>query len=477
MAITIYEVMSNNIPPNLTNIILKGLASLPKDTPITDPTMLMFTPNVTSVTVLNSNMSDRMSNFPEVTAFHYIPRYSLPMLILITVILGIMIVSTIIGNVFVIAAIVIERSLQGVSNYLILSLAVTDLMVAVLVMPISLLNQVSVFWYLGEHVCTIWISFDVLCCTASILHLVAISLDRYWAVSNIDYIRRRCARQILLMILVVWVVAIVISVAPVLGWRQEGNDPESKGMCIISQDWAYTIFSTIGAFYFPLMLMLILNYKIYIAARSRIRKKHIRGLTKSVGCPSITNADATTRHNSSGSDVSHDEYTVYNQTCVNNDEETAINGSDTPLPESETNYLSIPSQVFSIQNKPPTNVNTQPQKAVNNNNQNQKNHTKSKDKEKARKAKLEMKRERKAARVLGIITGAFIACWLPFFILALASPFCSVDFFPPELFMVFTWLGYLNSTLNPIIYTIFNPSFRTAFKKLVFGKKYSRRYR
>jgi hypothetical protein len=87
--------------------------------------------------------------------------------------------ATILGNVFVIAAIILEKSLQGVSNYLILSLAVTDLMVAVLVMPISVVNQVSVVWYLGSVLCDMWISFDVLCCTASILHLVAISLDRY----------------------------------------------------------------------------------------------------------------------------------------------------------------------------------------------------------------------------------------------------------------------------------------------------------
>ncbi|XP_060081171.1 5-hydroxytryptamine receptor-like [Ylistrum balloti] len=355
-----------------------------------------------------------------------------------------MIISTIIGNVFVIAAILMEKSLQGVSNYLILSLAVTDLMVAVLVMPISLVNQVSIFWYLGAHLCDMWICFDVLCCTASILHLVAISLDRFWAVSNIDYIRRRCAKQICIMIAIVWIVAAIISIPPIFGWKDPGNDPDVLGVCMISQDLAYTVFSTVGAFYFPMTLMIVLNLKIYMAARSRIRRKHFSGIARPVGCPTITKAEATTRNNSSGSDVSHDEYTVYNGSCIN--EETAMNVSETNgtvTVNGGEQYLAVPSAV---------------------------------DKERSRKAKVEMKRERKAARVLGIITGCFIACWLPFFFGALLGPFCGEGcFLSLDMMSTFLWLGYFNSLLNPIIYTIFNPSFRTAFRKLIYRKYRYRR--
>ena len=47
------------------------------------------------------------------------------------------------GNVFVIAAILLERHLQNVANYLILSLAVADLLVAVLVMPLGAVYEVG----------------------------------------------------------------------------------------------------------------------------------------------------------------------------------------------------------------------------------------------------------------------------------------------------------------------------------------------
>lgn len=47
------------------------------------------------------------------------------------------------GNVFVIAAIILERNLQNVANYLVASLAVADLLVACLVMPLGAVYEVS----------------------------------------------------------------------------------------------------------------------------------------------------------------------------------------------------------------------------------------------------------------------------------------------------------------------------------------------
>jgi len=90
---------------------------------------------------------------------------------------------------------------------------------------------------------------------------------------------------------------------------------------------------------------------------------------------------------------------------------------------------------------------------------------------KSDKLKRTKARERKAARTLAIITGSFIVCWLPFFIVALLRPFCTERcYFSPLLVSIINWLGYFNSLLNPIIYTVFNPDFRLAFRKILLAK-------
>lgn len=77
---------------------------------------------------------------------------------------------------------------------------------------------------------------------------------------------------------------------------------------------------------------------------------------------------------------------------------------------------------------------------------------------------LKMKREHKAARTLGIIMGAFILCWLPFFLFYVSTSLCDTCKCPEEVVVLMFWTGYFNSALNPIIYAYFNRDFRNAFK-------------
>lgn len=75
-------------------------------------------------------------------------------------------------------------------------------------------------------------------------------------------------------------------------------------------------------------------------------------------------------------------------------------------------------------------------------------------------------KERKAARQLGVIMCAFMVCWLPYFIMFLVvavCPTCTGD----SLNNVTLWLGYINSTLNPVLYPLCNVKFRRAFARMM----------
>lgn len=183
------------------------------------------TSNLTNSSIL----ADIQRNQSVLLSDHYIialtPQQDIPSLasvLCLTLLLSTVILATVVGNVLVLAAIVRERNLQTLSNHLVFSLAIADLLVAVLVMPIGAQYEVlGNRWVLGPLMCEIWTSADVMCCTSSILHLVAIAVDRYRAVTNVDYVQQRNCRRVGVMIAAVWGIGFLVSFGPVLGWKDD----------------------------------------------------------------------------------------------------------------------------------------------------------------------------------------------------------------------------------------------------------------
>lgn len=81
------------------------------------------------------------------------------------------------------------------------------------------------------------------------------------------------------------------------------------------------------------------------------------------------------------------------------------------------------------------------------------------------KRRIARKKEKRATLILGLIMGSFIACWLPFFFMYILRLAYDI---PGIAFSTAFWLGYMNSALNPVIYTIFNKDFRRAFRRILF---------
>jgi len=126
----------------------------------------------------------------------------------------------IIGNSLVIAAVFTHRNLRTVTNTFIVSLAVADLLLGAVVLPFSSVNEILGWWPFGSIWCSAWLAIDVWVCTASILNLCAISLDRYLAISRpFEYPLLMSPTRAKVAVAVVWTLALAICLPPLFGWR------------------------------------------------------------------------------------------------------------------------------------------------------------------------------------------------------------------------------------------------------------------
>ncbi|KFQ26886.1 D(3) dopamine receptor, partial [Mesitornis unicolor] len=185
----------------------------------------------------------------------------------------ILILAIIFGNVLVCLAVLRERTLQTTTNYLVVSLAVADLLVATLVMPwVVYLEVTGGVWTFSRICCDIFVTMDVMMCTASILNLCAISIDRYTAVVKpVQYqysTGQSSCRRVSLMIVIVWMLAFSVSCPLLFGFNTTG-DPS---VCSISNP-IFIIYSSLVSFYLPFMVTLLLYVRIYLVLRQRQKKR------------------------------------------------------------------------------------------------------------------------------------------------------------------------------------------------------------
>ncbi|NWW68562.1 DRD5 protein, partial [Ifrita kowaldi] len=304
--------------------------------------------------------------------------------------LALLILSTLLGNALVCAAVLRFRHLRSkVTNLFVVSLAVSDLLVAVLVMPWRAASDVLGFWPFGAF-CDLWVAFDITCCTASILHLCLISLERYWAIASPfrcqGMVRPRVA---FVAIGAAWLLSLLISFIPVqLRWHKERaqaalNGSAEQGGCDPSLGRTYAISSSLISFYIPVAVMLGTYGRLFRIARRQLRR--VRSLERAAG---------------------------HGRSCPGSPRETSLKNS--------------------------------------------------------------LKKETKVLQTLSIIVGVFVCCWLPFFVLNCLVPFCAAELrgraarpcVSSTVLSAFTWLGWANSALNPVIYA-FNAEFRRAFASLL----------
>lgn len=294
--------------------------------------------------------------------------------------LAIIIFMAIVGNLLVCLAIYTDRRLRKLGNLFLVSLALADLFVSSLVMTFAVPNDLMGYWMFGPQFCDTWIAFDVMCSTASILNLCAISLDRFIHIKDpLRYGRWMTKRVVLLAIAGIWLMSALVSFLPIsLGWHKpkkiaESLDEEHRPQCALDLTPVYAVVSSIISFYAPCVVMVALYTRLYLYARKHVR--NIRAVTKS----------------------------------------SSPGGAKSCNPGGNNHHHNM---------------------------------------------------DHKAAITLGFIMGTFLVCWVPFFCINIVAAVCK-SCISDMVFKFLTWLGYCNSALNPIIYSIFNSEFREAFRRIL----------
>ncbi|XP_028820526.1 5-hydroxytryptamine receptor 2A [Denticeps clupeoides] len=318
------------------------------------------------------------------------------------------IVVTVTGNALVIAAVMMERKLQNATNYFLMSLAVTDMLLGLLVMPVAMVTILYGYsWPLPFALCPLWIYLDVLLSTASIMHLCAISLHRYFAIRSPLQSRATARTRATTNVTAVWGISAGISMpVPVLGFRDHSK-VFRDGSCLLT-DPSFVLIGSLVAFFVPLCIMVVM----YFLTLRALRAEATLCLDQLVPRPKW----------GGGLGLSF-------------------------LPSPPVPSFSPPNRRFLRRSL------SQSRPAI------------------GCRSMHSLSNEQKASKVLGVVFFLFVAMWCPFFVTNVLAVACGTlacnSTLVGGLLNVFVWVGYLSSAVNPLVYTLFNHTYRRTFCRLL----------
>ncbi|KAF7496411.1 Muscarinic acetylcholine receptor DM1 [Sarcoptes scabiei] len=171
----------------------------------------------------------------------------------------------------------IDRNLQTITNYYLLSLAVADFLIGCISMPLSSTYILARGWPLGPVACDMWLAIDYLNSNASVLNLLLISFDRYFSVTRpLTYRAKRTTRKACLSIAFAWIISALLWPPWIFAWPSiEGRRTVPQYQCYIpfleSNIWVTTI-TALLAFWLPVTIMCVFYWQVWRETANRYRE-------------------------------------------------------------------------------------------------------------------------------------------------------------------------------------------------------------
>uniref|UniRef100_A0A8C5DV51 D(4) dopamine receptor-like n=1 Tax=Gouania willdenowi TaxID=441366 RepID=A0A8C5DV51_GOUWI len=324
------------------------------------------------------------------------------------------------GNVLVCLSVYMEKALKTTTNYFIVSLAFADLLLALLVLPLFVYAEV--IGSLSELHGNL-INMFLLC------RFIAVSIP-------LNYNRRRVDQRQVVLLFATWILALAVASPVIFGINNvPGRDPS---ICRL-EDNNYVVYSSVCSFFIPCPIMVLFYLGVLRGLRrwEETRKAKLRSSIEA--CRKLQHCAIATALPPLTGTIPGPLPMPLPRVIERDLAQSRLDDSEDYLQQE----LPYPRQYR--ENSVPTLTFSQQQQLKN-------------------RAKINS-RERKAMRVLPVVVGCFLLCWTPFFVVHTTQAMCSSCDIRPSITSTVTWLGYVNSALNPIIYTIFNTEFKKFFKK------------
>ena len=264
---------------------------------------------------------------------------------------------------------------------------------------------------------------------------------------------------------------------------------EASPTCILNDETWYILYSSIGSFFAPCVIMILVYIRIYQVAKNRTRTMSEK--KRDVESPLENGMDQA--ESGRGGSVKSNRESIKDQERENGHCKEHAVGS--PLPNEPkhppTDHDDDYEDSSSSDEKPKKGTNSSKHQRDERKDRKSSRKSSSASKYSSRKSRSSSKsmelfssrrkrrstvnrnkasaaREKRFTFVLAVVMGVFVLCWFPFFFSYSLHGICREPCeIPTTLFKFFFWIGYCNSSLNPVIYTIFNQDFRRAFQKIL----------
>ncbi|XP_059215855.1 5-hydroxytryptamine receptor 1D [Centropristis striata] len=367
--------------------------------------------------------------------------------LVLEILMVLMCLGAVTGNILVIVIVAATKTFHSVTSVLIMNLAVSDLLVGVGVMPFVALSIINSGWKNCTDLCLYVGYTSSVYCTASVLTLAAIALDRYHSIMDCLRYSSRCTLwRICAVVLWIWLQALLTSCPPLLGWSSISYVVPMYSCAV---NWAsspsYTAFMAALSYLIPAVVILFCYVNIVKVARSHARRIHtLEDSVQRSRNPSsaFTTGDSSQQHCGGLHSPSRLIYHVSGQFVSDVSREEG-NYLSPALPDSTTEQNNSPSRrLFSFLAQPPLQ-----------NSQQQQHHN------------------HHGVVRLFLVISAFFLCWTPYIGVALVQATETAisgqsSLVPPSAVTFSYWLVLLNSDINPLLYALLSKRFQGALQGL-----------